>query len=137
MGKYEQIEEFLVQRGNAKAARSDIAALARTHGPNAIALLAKIMGTGKAKPSVKVSAAKALLDRGYGQPTVHIDPSIEEDADLETTALAIMKKRGMLTETVVDATSPLVEAKEPKRLAALPAKTKKKAKKRRAKRPSK
>src|SRR5690349_8007827 len=45
----------------------DIAELARAHGAAAIAVLAEIMNDADAPAGVRVSAAKALLERGWGK----------------------------------------------------------------------
>src|SRR5262245_22096821 len=55
------------QSGNPKGrpkAVDDISALARAHGPQAIATLVRCLSD----PRHKVAAAQALLDRGYGRP---------------------------------------------------------------------
>ena len=50
--------------------------LARQHTEQAIATLAMVMNDESAKPGERVSAASALLDRGYGKPaqTIGGDP---------------------------------------------------------------
>lgn len=47
--------------------RDEVKGLARQHGPEAINKLVEWMRSGNAKASV--SAATALLDRGWGKPT--------------------------------------------------------------------
>jgi hypothetical protein len=42
--------------------------LARSHGPEAIATLAKIMRDPKSPPQARAMASERLLDRGYGKP---------------------------------------------------------------------
>lgn len=42
--------------------------LAREHTESAVRTLVGIMENGEASPSARVSAASALLDRGYGKP---------------------------------------------------------------------
>ena len=49
----------------------DIAAMARAHSPAAIAALVKALDD----PKLKVNAAVALLDRGFGRPTQMITTS--------------------------------------------------------------
>jgi hypothetical protein len=44
--------------------------------PAAIEALASIMNNEKASDAARVSAATALLDRGYGKPQQHIDAEI-------------------------------------------------------------
>jgi hypothetical protein len=46
--------------------------LARAHTREAIETLVSIMSSPKAAPAARVSAANALLDRGYGKPPQHI-----------------------------------------------------------------
>ena len=46
--------------------------LARKHTAKAIETLVSIMDNPKAAPAARVSAANALLDRGYGKPPQHI-----------------------------------------------------------------
>src|ERR1044072_2746251 len=67
----------------------DVQELARERSPDAINTLAAIMDDQKAAPAARVSAAKALLDRGYGKPTqpisqtlTKIDPSTMSDEEL-------------------------------------------------------
>ena len=44
----------------------DIAAMAREHGPKCISVVAKLLEDPDAK--IRLAAATALLDRGYGRP---------------------------------------------------------------------
>jgi hypothetical protein len=44
--------------------------------PAAIDALVSIMNNPKASDAARVSAASALLDRGYGKPQQHIDANI-------------------------------------------------------------
>jgi len=67
----------------------DVQELARERSPDAINTLAAIMDDQKAAPAARVSAANALLDRGYGKPTqpisqtlTKIDPSTMSDEEL-------------------------------------------------------
>ena len=57
-------------------APAEIRSLARAHTAAAIRVLAKIMNQPKTSPAARVSAAVALLDRGWGKPRqmVAIDP---------------------------------------------------------------
>src|SRR5262245_27627505 len=41
--------------------------LARAHGPQAIAMLARLMNDAKVSASTRVTAAAQLLDRGFGK----------------------------------------------------------------------
>ena len=75
-------------------ATAEIRSLARAHTKTAISALVGIMNQKKAPPAARVSAANALLDRGWGKPTQphtddeggpvkliikHIDPTIRPE----------------------------------------------------------
>jgi hypothetical protein len=47
------------------------------HAETAIGALVEIVGNEKAPPAARVSAANALLDRGYGLPESKIDATVE------------------------------------------------------------
>jgi len=49
-------------------ASADIRSLARSHAPAALRTLKAIMNEPRAPAAARVSAAQALLDRGYGKP---------------------------------------------------------------------
>ena len=49
-------------------AKAEIRSLARAHTGTAINVLVGIMRQKKAPPAARVSAANALLDRGWGKP---------------------------------------------------------------------
>ena len=51
---------------------AEVKELAREHTGAAIETLVSIMSNPKAAPAARVSAANALLDRGYGKPPQHI-----------------------------------------------------------------
>jgi hypothetical protein len=51
----------------------DVKAAAQLHATDAIAALASIMRNGEMPPAARVSAAKELLDRGYGKAPQTID----------------------------------------------------------------
>lgn len=67
-------------KGNAEIAR-----LARQHTESALDTLAEICKDGAAPPSARVSAAVALLDRGYGKApqeiTINDESSVAELSD--------------------------------------------------------
>lgn len=50
----------------------EIRDMAREHAADAIAALASICRNGNAAPAARVSAATALLDRGFGKPLQHV-----------------------------------------------------------------
>lgn len=47
---------------------TDIRSLARSHTSSALNVLKSVMNQGDAPPAARVSAAVALLDRGWGKP---------------------------------------------------------------------
>jgi hypothetical protein len=51
---------------------AEVRELAREHTSKAVETLVSIMSNPKAAPAARVSAANALLDRGYGKPPQHI-----------------------------------------------------------------
>ena len=51
----------------------DVAELARQHTNAAVETLAEVMSDRRAPASARVSAAQALLDRGYGRPPQSLD----------------------------------------------------------------
>ena len=61
-------------------APTEIRSLARAHTDSAIKVLAGIMNEREAPHAARVSAATALLDRGWGKPTQPIAGDDEADA---------------------------------------------------------
>jgi hypothetical protein len=55
---------------------AEVKELAREHTAEAIQTLVSIMTNPKSAPAARVSAANALLDRGYGKPPQHISGEI-------------------------------------------------------------
>src|SRR5262245_32659217 len=55
---------------------AEVKELARAHMPAAIEALASIMSDPKASDAARVSAACALLDRGYGKAPQHIEAEV-------------------------------------------------------------
>src|ERR1044072_5042431 len=51
---------------------AEVKELARAHTGDAIETLVSIMTNPKSAPAARVSAANALLDRGYGKPPQHV-----------------------------------------------------------------
>lgn len=56
---------------------TDIKSLARSHTETAIKTLAGIMQQADAPPAARVSAATALLDRGWGKAVQHIEAEVK------------------------------------------------------------
>ena len=51
---------------------AEVKALAREHTAEAVQTLVSIMNDPQCAPAARVSAANALLDRGYGKPPQHV-----------------------------------------------------------------
>ena len=56
---------------------AEVKELARAHTGEAIETLVSIMTNQKSAPAARVSAANALLDRGFGKPAQHIIGPVE------------------------------------------------------------
>jgi len=68
----------------------DVIALARSHSLAAISTLAKIMRNERAAPAARISAATALLERGYGKAKQEVEiqtPNLDRLTDDELDAL--------------------------------------------------
>jgi hypothetical protein len=59
-------------------ALTDIRSLARSHTESALKVLAGIMNEKEAPPAARVSAATALLDRGWGKPAQTVDMNVRK-----------------------------------------------------------
>ncbi len=75
-------------------------ALARSHAPDAVATLVKIM-SGRYPAAARVQAAGMLLDRGFGKPQQHVDADLRIDAvritaaaDFDARIIATVSKLG-------------------------------------------
>jgi hypothetical protein len=68
-------------------APTDIRSLARSHTESAINVLCRIMGSPKAPAAARVTAAQALLDRGWGKPTQILAGYPENPIKLDATSL--------------------------------------------------
>src|SRR5262245_8168200 len=104
---------------------AEVKELARQHMPAAIEALVSIMNNSKASDAARVSAATALLDRGYGKPQQHIDAEIgsyvallprpydtAEEWEAAVKLEMAMKQRDKLDEEEPKG-SHLLEAKDP------------------------
>jgi hypothetical protein len=58
-----------------------VTTLARQHTEGAISLLAKVMADEKAPPAARVTAAQALLERGWGKAPVQINLDVKARFD--------------------------------------------------------
>ena len=59
----------------------NLAALARMHTEDAIAVLVSIANDPKVNPSARISAANSLLDRGHGRPPQAVAVKTESNGD--------------------------------------------------------
>lgn len=54
--------------GQVSAAKRELAEMAKDHAAKALEVLVSVANNSKAPPAARVSAATAILDRGYGKP---------------------------------------------------------------------
>lgn len=87
---------------------TDIRSLARAHTATALKTLAGIMEQSDAPPAARVSAATALLDRGWGRPAQTVDMTVRrqvarELSDDELADIAVGSSEGT-AEPALDST---------------------------------
>jgi len=87
-------------------APTDIRSLARSYTESAIKTLAGVMQQPEAPPAARVSAATALLDRGWGKPAQTVDMTVRRQiakdlSDDELADIAVGSGDGV-AETPVD-----------------------------------
>lgn len=68
------------QKGTPNKATSSIKDAARAYTDEALSTLAEVMRDKAAPPAARVSAASAILDRGYGKPSTVINGDDEGGA---------------------------------------------------------
>lgn len=78
--------------GGRKPIPQDVKDMARALAPEAIKALGSILRDSEAPPAARVSAATAILDRGYGKPAQTINANVRrtivELSDAELAAIA-------------------------------------------------
>src|SRR5262245_49419286 len=79
-----------------------VSSLARNHTEGAIRVLAGIMNEEQCPPLARIAAAKALLERGWGPPTVPEDAAIS-DRSLQKVVHEIVYAKGALEKSVENA----------------------------------
>lgn len=68
---------------------ADVRGMARQHTTEAVETLAEVMRDKGAPPSARVTAANALLDRGWGKPDANLNVTTKREAcDLTDDELA-------------------------------------------------
>lgn len=77
----------------------EVKELARAHTVDAMQALAKIVKDNTAPAAARVAAATALLDRGYGKPTQHIEADVRHNL---VSILASIGASGEDTPTLED-----------------------------------
>jgi len=104
---------------------AEVKELAREHMPAAIKALVSIMNNTKASDAARVSAATALLDRGYGKPAQHLTgesgtsyvvrlPEVANSAEEWLAWVKASDQASSRPETRIEGqTYPLLEAKQP------------------------
>ena len=60
------------KKGKVSQAKRDLASMAKDHAEQALQVLVEIAASGESE-SARVSAANAILDRGYGRPVQGVD----------------------------------------------------------------
>jgi len=96
------------QSGNPKGRPKpdvDIAALAREHGPKCIEVVVKILGSDDEK--LRLAAAIALLDRGFGRPKQEMD--INSNSTIE---LHLVAARAISASLIEHQQTPVIETIE-------------------------
>lgn len=84
---------------------ADIRSLARAHTATAINTLAGIMEQKEAPAAARVSAAIALMDRGWGKPSQTVDMTVRKAvardlADDELANIALGRSEGVADEAL-------------------------------------
>lgn len=95
----------------------DIAALARVHGPKCIEVAAGLLKD--ADPKVRLAAAVALLDRGFGRPQQRIETSANDSLTLHLIAAQAISGQ-LLEGKVVTTDDTVTNDKQPVVLDATP-----------------
>jgi hypothetical protein len=73
--------------GTPNKATADIKAAAKLHGPAALQALADIAMGEEHPPAARVSAAIALLDRGFGKPSQSVELTGAEGGPVESVTM--------------------------------------------------
>lgn len=73
--------------GKVSKAKIDIAERAKRYGEAALLTLAEIMTDADAPHSARVSAANALLDRGFGKPMQAVEMTGKDGGPMEITGI--------------------------------------------------
>lgn len=68
------------KKGSVSKAKRDLMAMAKDHAEAALGVLVSVAENKEASDAARVSAATAILDRGYGKPRQAVD--IEADVNL-------------------------------------------------------
>lgn len=76
------------KKGVPNKATADIKAAAALHGPAALQALADIAIDSTQPPAARVSAAVALLDRGYGRPAQAVALTGENGGPVQTVSMS-------------------------------------------------
>lgn len=71
-------------KGTPNKLTADIKALAQVHGKDAIDTLAKIMKNIAAPEAARISAAKELIDRGYGRAIQAVELSGQDGGPIQS-----------------------------------------------------
>ena len=66
------------QRGTPNKSTAEVKALAQEHGPDAIQFFVDVMNDDQQPIQARHLAAKELLDRGYGRPSVELSLHVQQ-----------------------------------------------------------
>jgi hypothetical protein len=83
----------------------DIAALAREHGPKCVQVVVRLLASGDEK--IRLAAAIALLDRGFGRPKQEMD--INSNSTIE---LHLVAARAISASLIEHQQTPIIETIE-------------------------
>lgn len=79
------------KRGYVSQAKRDIAERAKEHGDAALGVLVKIAKDEQQPAAARVSAANAILDRGYGKPMQAVEMTGANGGPIETRTIDASK----------------------------------------------
>lgn len=91
-------------KGIVSEAKRQISEMAKEYGETALQVLVDIAVNDQEPSSSRVSAAMALLDRGYGKPSQSVDVSNTDGtlATIDATKLTTEQKKALLAAMITD-----------------------------------
>ena len=92
--------------GSGNKVSHDIKQLAQVHGKKAIAYLYKLLKDKSQPASIRLTASKELLDRGYGRASQVIDSKVQQTIDIVTSDVELARRAAYLLAKTDLATDP-------------------------------